>query len=1314
MRLILLFLLSCLTTVAAAETVIFPEESGPASPWLTKGWSAYLAGELASAEEDFQRAKESDPHSHQAYFGLEMLACGRGEYPQGFLHAVKALEEGVNSPWLELYLADAEGLAKYSSSPEILTEILASLLKKEGLTYGQHLLLQLYLARVTQNPSDFSAVPFLRHWQVLGPFNNRERSGFLQEFGPEETFPAIDLQKSHPGRNRPVRWTPLLTANPSGYYNLARILHPGEESVGYALTAVQLPSDMTITLVIGTAGAGSLRVGQREVARWEAYFNYHPLQRSFELNLPKGETRILLKVAGEREGEMGFSCLLLPGRLTDLRKTEEIVLRPTINASTEPVNSAPPVSHTTMEKPLTGTDAGLNWGLLGFLRTSLVSSSQPAALQMALGYLYLNRGLDDRLHLATRPLFEAAAGNAPLWPPAQEFASLVQTDSNHSRRYLERVRTQHPAEVTSQELLIHLLHRGGFLVEAESLAKTLLTRSPSADALETLGEIARGRNWYPEASQFFERAIKGLPGEGNLYRHLASMAEGRATRIEWLRKGFERTKDPTLEEELILLLLTENSTSLSLADSLLTSALDRHPFSLALQQLAIDRSLTRDGTKEAEKRVASALLALPQEPLLYQRQGEIFLRNNNPASAILAWKEALAIRPDSPQLRDYLQAIQPQKTVFYQAYQREISSILTTRVKPETYPLYNRAVLLDQGVVFVHSNGNRDMMIHLVQQALTPAGAKQISSYRIPFDPERERIEVLAARVIQPDGSTLSAKNITERSVGGGGGESTVYNQGHVKEFSFSQVAEGSVVELQYTVEATGESLYGNFFEDAFFFGGNDPTLDFEYVLDSSLALPVEAVTFDAEKVGAQLSETKTEDRRQRVWSAKNIPGFEMEPGMPPYEEMAPVIRSSTFADWKTVGNWYWQLSRESMTLPPALEAKTKELVANAKSDEEKLSAIYYFIIDAVRYVGIEFGRNGYVPHSCERTVTTRYGDCKDTAVLFVAMLGAAGIDARVALVRTWNQGVDPTDLPGTRRFNHAIAYVPSINGRSYWLDGTTDYNHFDELPVMDQGTLALITGPDGGRLLPIPEDPATANRETVRYTIRVEADGSALIDAKIDYTGAFASGYRQTFETPERLQKGLEFFVKRQFPGASLCDFKTSGSDLRKREVFFHFSLKIPSFARSVGGQWKLLPWIMPGRYSLLAGQNERKNDLILGLLRQRVLDVTILLPKGAAVTSLPQGISVDAPFGMLKRESSAEGETVKVILDTRILARRIKRESYPAFRDFTHQADSAEQEWLIYTLPDGTAAQAAAKPRPEGAQPAVPEEGSSSGRDR
>ena len=77
----------------------------------------------------------------------------------------------------------------------------------------------------------------------------------------------------------------------------------------------------------------------------------------------------------------------------------------------------------------------------------------------------------------------------------------------------------------------------------------------------------------------------------------------------------------------------------------------------------------------------------------------------------------------------------------------------------------------------------------------------------------------------------------------------------------------------------------------------------------------------------------------------------------------------------------------------------------------------------------------------------------KDEASLIVTMLKELGIEATIVIVRTAHRGDIESSPASLAPFDHAIAYVPSLD---LYLDGTAEYTGSMELPAMDRGALAL------------------------------------------------------------------------------------------------------------------------------------------------------------------------------------------------------------------------------------------------------------------
>src|SRR6185436_7664790 len=90
-------------------------------------------------------------------------------------------------------------------------------------------------------------------------------------------------------------------------------------------------------------------------------------------------------------------------------------------------------------------------------------------------------------------------------------------------------------------------------------------------------------------------------------------------------------------------------------------------------------------------------------------------------------------------------------------------------------------------------------------------------------------------------------------------------------------------------------------------------------------------------------------------------------------------------------------------------------------SDLQKAKRIYDYVVKEIRYSSVDFRQSGLIPQSTANTLNSRIGDCKDVSTLFIAMCREVGLDAKLTLVCTNDNGSNFLFMP-TVDFNHCIA----------------------------------------------------------------------------------------------------------------------------------------------------------------------------------------------------------------------------------------------------------------------------------------------------
>ena len=301
----------------------------------------------------------------------------------------------------------------------------------------------------------------------------------------------------------------------------------------------------------------------------------------------------------------------------------------------------------------------------------------------------------------------------------------------------------------------------------------------------------------------------------------------------------------------------------------------------------------------------------------------------------------------------------------------------------------------------------------------------------------------------------------------------------------------------------------------------------------------------------------RLQDGRTRLrWVARNVPQAFPEPDMPAFGSVAQKVLVSTSKSWEDVSRWYWELCR------PRLEATNAEmtntvasLVAGLSTDMEKIRALFKFVSQEIRYMGLtlEDESPGYAPHDVRITFDNRYGVCRDKAALLAAMLRMAGFDAYPVLIYVGPKMDEDVPLP---YFNHAIVAVAQsadaadgasrTNARFLLMDPTNE-NTKDILPAYLMDRSYLVAHPKGMPLDVVPVKPAEANAFRVETNGILDPDGSALVETVATFGGA-NDLFRGSFvkKTPKERRRLFEGLLRASYPGAELLAFELSPSDLR------------------------------------------------------------------------------------------------------------------------------------------------------------------------
>ncbi len=231
---------------------------------------------------------------------------------------------------------------------------------------------------------------------------------------------------------------------------------------------------------------------------------------------------------------------------------------------------------------------------------------------------------------------------------------------------------------------------------------------------------------------------------------------------------------------------------------------------------------------------------------------------------------------------------------------------------------------------------------------------------------------------------------------------------------------------------------------------------------------------------------------QELVLDQRGVPEFTLEDDVPSWYYNRGTLVFSDMKDWRAVVDWaapMYQLqgvdSPEVRTIASVIRASTDDL-------DEQIGAALRWVQEEIRYFGVELGKNSHWPSRPAETLARRFGDCKDKALLLMALLTELGVDARAALVNT-DRGLESSSFPyRLHAFNHVIVQVV-VDNQVHFIDPT----------LRNQaGALGVLREPDYGRALVLADD-TTGLSEMPSPHIRYRMS----VNKTLDLTGA-ASGH--------------------------------------------------------------------------------------------------------------------------------------------------------------------------------------------------------------
>jgi len=573
-----------------------------------------------------------------------------------------------------------------------------------------------------------------------------------------------------------------------------------------------------------------------------------------------------------------------------------------------------------------------------------------------------------------------------------------------------------------------------------------------------------------------------------------------------------------------------------------------------------------------------------------------------------------------------------------------------------TFPNSDEVIVADYTKTKYNPNGTYETINDQCIKILTEKGKRQERTSSIWYDVAYGTAVVLKVQIIKPNGKIIPVdieKN-TKDMVEASQMDMNIYNpNSRVVKISFPDLEIGDMARL-LTKKTETKSRVPNTWYDIEVMEAPVPIVHQTIEVIAPNRRPLKHIVIKNEITNTVKYTKKTGiSTITHKWDVRNVPRMFSEPGMPGYKPLQHLLLS-TIPKWERLSKWYYKLCEPRLkAVTPEMSNKVEELTADITDPDEKIKALFKYVSQKIRYMGIttEDTAPGYEPHDVSITFENKYGVCRDKAALLAAMLRIAGFDAYTTLM-LGGQPKKDQEVPNAF-FNHAITAVRNDDG-SYTLMDTTDETTKDLLPIYLNNCSYMVASSKGESLKTTPIIPAEKNLVKVTTDAKYNSKGNLTATSEIVFEGINDRAYRGAFAKMEldEIRRVFEGIVKKVAPGAKITDFSLSPDDMMDLTEPIVVNIEYVAPDLFVSGEKETMitvPWfgpsvglanrILSGSFGLEKRKYPLKTDLACGIKESVNIDLEDAVGKAV---SLPKYDNIDN--NMIKWSASLKDDDGKL----------------------------------------------------------------------
>lgn len=438
---------------------------------------------------------------------------------------------------------------------------------------------------------------------------------------------------------------------------------------------------------------------------------------------------------------------------------------------------------------------------------------------------------------------------------------------------------------------------------------------------------------------------------------------------------------------------------------------------------------------------------------------------------------------------------------------------------------------------------------------------------------------------------------------------------------------------------------------------------------------------------------------------AHNIPAFHTEDFMPPENELKSRV-DFTYSDelpekdanafWKKRGKKLNGSVESFINKKKAMEEAVAQIVSPNDPPEVKLQKIYARV-QQLRNTSYEVRKseeekkreNEKDPSNVEDVWKRGYGNGAQLTWLFLALTRAAGFESYGVMVSDRSNFFFNPIVMDAHKLDANVVLV-KVNGKDMYFDPGAAYTPFGMLVWPETGVQGLRLDKDGGTWVQttLPESSESCINRTAVLSLSENGDLEGKLT--ITFTGLEAMQRRREERNEDETdrRKFLEEQAKEYIPAASELDLTNKPEwNSSSRDLVAEYKMKIPGWMSGAGRRAMLPVGIFSAPEKRVFEHTERVHPIYFEYPFEKIDDVTIILPVGWQVGSLPPAKTQDAKAVFYELKVESDKATLHLSRRLKVDMLLLPQKYYPALRSFFQVVRSGDDEQIVLQ-PIGTSA--------------------------